>query len=371
MSRNLIQLRRRPLLMLKLSVALGQVPLGETGLLEHLGLMACSGTLAGAGLARRVAAPPPNWRKRRRLEPAGRTPRAASRGVVLPIRGGEILEDWVAPRRPSAPLEGWKPPRETGLSRTARAKQRLQSVPTESRAKRQGLTFLERASLRRTLPRYEALWADFGKFARKHGVKLNSVEAIDQAGADFLNARYFEGDQPDVAGYLAATIRKFEPKVVRAGRGALAKTLSAARGFRNLCPAQTKQPLPWEAACLITEQLCQNGQANMGLAVVLAFALYLRANEMLLCQVNQLTPPLRGGGKAHKSWCLVLHPSERGQRSKVGLSDEAMRIEGDEFKFLTPILKRWLRNRGREEPLFRFGYTELSRPCGAKLLFVI
>ena len=82
---------------------------------------------------------------------------------------------------------------------------------------------------------------------------------------------------------------------------------------------------------------------------------------MLLCKACQLSPPIRGGGAAHKSWSLILHPSERGQRSKVGMADEAMRIEGDEFKFLGAILRRWLRGKGKEEFLFEFSYAAFNR----------
>ena len=162
----------------------------------------------------------------------GRAPQAAA----------DTLVDWVAPPRRTAPLAQWKDPNELGMTRTCRAKARLQGVPATARQKQRGLSFLERASLKRTLPRYEAVYHDFEKFAARRRGKLRTVEQIDQAGADYLNDRYFAGDQPDVAGFLGAAIRKFRPEVVRAGRGALARTLAAAKGFRNLCPAQTKQP---------------------------------------------------------------------------------------------------------------------------------
>ena len=275
--------------------------------------------------------------------------------------GGPLLEDWHAAPRATGGLAKWEPRSEHGLGKTARAKQRMRAVPAASRMKQHGRSFLERASLKRTFPRYAALWADFVKFGRRRGVSSKTRAAIDEQGAEFLSVRFFAGDLPDVGGYLIATIRKFEPKVVRAGRGALAKTMAAAKGFRNECPAQTKQPLPWEAACLLVKHLCENGAAEMGLAVVLSFALYLRATEMLQCRVEQLIPPIRGAGKAHQSWCLILHPSEQGKRSKVGMADEAMRIEGESFKFLTPILRRWLRGRSQEEMLFKFEYAELSR----------
>ena len=325
--------------------------------------MTFSGRSAGGGLARvclPVQQPAPtrrSWKRRKEARPS----QAVGLRARAPLAAADTLVDWVAPPRQTAPLAQWKESTERGMTRTCRAKARLQGVPAAARRRQKGLSFLERASLKRTLPRYEALWDDFASYAAKRRKKLNTVEQIDQMGANYLNDRYFAGDQPDVAGYLGATIRKFRPEVVRAGRGALARTLAAAKGFRNLCPAQTKQPLPWEATCLIVEQLCRSGQPLMGLAVVLAFALYLRANELLVCQVDQLTPPLRGGGRAHRCWCLVLHPSERGRRSKVGLADEAMRIEGDEFKFLTPLLRRWMRGRKGHEPMFEFGYTELSR----------
>jgi hypothetical protein len=89
-------------------------------------------------------------------------------------------------------------------------------VPATARQKERGLSFLERASLKRTLPRYEAAYRDFERFAARRKKRLRTVEQIDQAAADYLNDRYFAGDQPDVAGFLGAAIRKFRPEVVRA-----------------------------------------------------------------------------------------------------------------------------------------------------------
>ena len=347
--------------------------------------MSLSGQLAGGGLARALSISRRGSQKearRRTTERSQQRPGPVTgkrfhdgafvqgrrarhqedlRGSRAPPSGGSVLEDWHAPRRSSGKLRSPKILLEVGLSKTARAKQRMMEVPPAERVKARGLTYLEKASLRRTLPRYEALWDDFATFAQKRGAKLRRVEEIDETGADFLNAKFFDGELPDLSGYLVATIRKFKPEVVRAGRGALAKTMAAARGFRNLCPAQTKQPLPWEAACLIAQQMCHSGLPTMGLAVVFAFAMYLRPSEMLLCKACQLSPPIRGGGAAHKSWSLILHPSERGQRSKVGMADEAMRIEGDEFKFLGVILRRWLRGKSKEEFLFEFSYAAFNR----------
>ena len=323
--------------------------------------MSSSGRLAGAGLARSPCVPRQWPRKRPRSSARPFVVRAPCPGPPAASTFDAGWEDCRAAKSRRVVLDSWTPQQEVGLARDARARQRRQVVPPEQRRTVLGLSYLERASLKRTLPRYAELWADFVRFAQQRGVKLGTTEAIDEAGALFLNEKYFAGELPGLAGYLTSAIKKFKPQVVRAGRGALARTLAAAKGFRNLCPAQTKQPLPWEAACQLVRQLCRQEQAEMGLAVVLAYALYLRANEMLLCRVGQLTPPIRGGGKAHRCWCLVLHPSERGQRSKVGMADEAMRIEGDEFKFLGPILRRWLKGRGREEPLFSFDYARLSR----------
>ena len=57
-----------------------------------------------------------------------------------------------------------------------------------------------------------------------------------------------------------------------------------------------------------------------------------------------------------RHWTLVLHVSEKGQKSKVGLSDEAVRLEGEAFTFLGPVLRKWIRNRKADDPLFEFDY---------------
>ena len=78
-----------------------------------------------------------------------------------PASGGPLLEDWHAAPRARGSLDKWEPRREHGLVRTGRAKLRMRAVPAATRKKQMGLSFLERASLKRTFPIYAALWADF------------------------------------------------------------------------------------------------------------------------------------------------------------------------------------------------------------------
>ena len=161
--------------------------------------------------------------------------------MLAPV-GGPLLEDWHAAPLATGVLAKREPQNEHGLGKTARAKQRMRAVPAASRKKQHGLSFLERASLRRTFPRYAALWADFVKFGRRRGVSSKTRAAIDEQGAEFLSVRFFAGDLPGVGGYTIATFREFEPMVVKAGRGAVALSSALYLEATETLQYKVKQP---------------------------------------------------------------------------------------------------------------------------------
>ena len=83
-----------------------------------------------------------------------------------------------------------------------------------------------------------------------------------------------------------------------------------------MCPAVTKQPIPWEVCCGIAEVLAKAGEFEMALATVLTFALYLRASELLKLCADQVMPPIRGAGRAHRCWCVWSFILRRGARAR-------------------------------------------------------
>ena len=71
------------------------------------------------------------------------------------------------------------------------------------------------------------------------------------------------------------------------------------------------------------------------LFVALAFDSYGRCSELLGLQVQDLLMPSESGGM--HEWAILLAPSERGQITKVGTSDNTIRLRSVDFD-----LKPWL-----------------------------
>ena len=258
-----------------------------------------------------------------------------------------------------------KPTRPGQLAqRKGRGKQRV--VPASQAGLRRRV-----APHKHTPPCYKALWDSFVSFGRNCDVKFNNVNVIYQMGADFLiKGQLAEGgrkiDTVTASHHFAAALRRFAPEVLwsalvkHAGQEALGCTLATAEGPRSLTPARAKEPLSWEACCLLIRQLCRDGNREMGLAVAMTHALRLRAWRLLDCTIGQLTPPLQNDPRTHQCCCLALHPGEQARRHKIGMRDGSMLIEGVFFLLLTPVLHRWLDGRNSNEMLFRFTCEQWS-----------
>ena len=105
-------------------------------------------------------------------------------------------------------------------------------------------------------------------------------------------------------------------------------------------------------------ELVRQGQVKMAIAVLIAVDCYLRPSELLGITIGSLVPPSPESGT---SWSLLLHPSSRGARSKVGESDETLLLNSRRLTFLRPALEILGRSGDTEKPLWSFDYPSLYR----------
>ena len=75
---------------------------------------------------------------------------------------------------------------------------------------------------------------------------------------------------------------------------------------------------------------------HSGLAVLLMFTAYLRPGEAMDLQVKDLVAPLPN----QPYYALHLHPAERREQSKVGLSDESLLLDSPMMPWLGPALRK-------------------------------
>ena len=172
-----------------------------------------------------------------------------------------------------------------------------------------GLSFLERMSMAAgTLELYRQIYDEFRQRCRRVHLPTKTRAQLDRAVLAMLHEMFKEGELSSESQKLVSVVKKFRPELRRAG--SLPRSLTAIRGFRRIAPPATRQPLPWECACLIAEMLVHDEQWLTAVATLLCFCLYARPSEVLRIRGAQLVPPVKRSGRAHCFWSVTLHPHE-------------------------------------------------------------
>lgn len=112
---------------------------------------------------------------------------------------------------------------------------------------------------------------------------------------------------------------------------ATANSSSLARVGKN----RARPPLPWVLVSALAVNMMQRQQHIAAMAILLMFTAYLRPGEAMDLQVRDLIAPMPGQG----GFSLHLHPAERREQSKVGLSDESLLLNSPLMPWLGPALQ--------------------------------
>ena len=147
------------------------------------------------------------------------------------------------------------------------------------------------------------------------------------------------------------------PGFSRFGDRRLPRFARARQGWRKLQPGVTRPPVPWTMVALIASQMTAAGCAVAALAVVTLFFLYLGPGGLLKLRGEGLIAP----AGTSRFWVVNhnLHPSERGESSKVGLSDESIALDSVEVPWLGTALAR-IKLACDTALLFPLSYNELK-----------
>ena len=108
----------------------------------------------------------------------------------------------------------------------------------------------------------------------------------------------------------------------------------ALQGWNRLDPQKTRPPLPWGLVALIALELAKEGHIIECLTVLLSFVAYLRPGEALSIRKQDLILPNRSSNH----YAINLHPSNREEESKMGLSDECILLGSRVIPWLGPAL---------------------------------
>lgn len=165
-------------------------------------------------------------------------------------------------------------------------------------------------------------------FAKQNGLNLSRKSNFDVVCCKFVNNMFEQGfDLQDGTKSLAAIIDAY-PDFGQ--KGQLFRTRRALQGWSKVDPQKTRPPIPWPLVATMVMMMLRKNQKVSALAVMLMFTGYLRPGETLDLQRRDLVPPMPGS----KHFALHLHPAERHQQSKVGLSDESMLLDSPMIPWL-------------------------------------
>ena len=216
-----------------------------------------------------------------------------------------------------------------------------------------GQTFLEQSAISMEVAvDYKHRMQIFRKFAKEHKLSLRGQKKLDESFCFFLNSLFEEGnDIGDATKHLAALIDS-EPGCT--GKDSLPRSRRCLQGWRRLDPGATRPPMPWELIAAIVMKLVQRELIDQALLVLLMFDAYLRPGEALSLRREDLVEPTA----QHPFFSLNLHPSDRQESSKVGLSDETILLDSKTTPWMGLLLRHHL-SLHRGEMIFRVDYRGL------------
>ena len=174
--------------------------------------------------------------------------------------------------------------------------------------------------------------ADFKRFAHQNKLKLKPIPKLDEAFCYYLNLLFEQGlDLGEGSKTLAAVVDAFPgcgPKQM------LPRTRRVLQGWIKQDPQRTRPPLPWSLVLSISMKMIDKGHLHYAAAVLLMFNAYLRPGERMALQRTDLVRPM----PRMVHFALHLHPAERLETSKVGLSDESILLDSPLMSWLGEVL---------------------------------
>ena len=170
---------------------------------------------------------------------------------------------------------------------------------------------------------------EFDRFVERKG--LATTDDTDGVITDYLNHLFWRGEQPHRGEKFLAAWMHTHPQLSRVGTAKLPRSWRALKGWRRMCPAQSRKPMPLGVWSALAVELKKMNQTRMALFVMLAVSTYARPCELLRCTTRCLVRPSVG---ALNEWALLLAAQEYETPTKTGEFDHSVALD-------SPYLKPW------------------------------
>ena len=221
---------------------------------------------------------------------------------------------------------------------------------------------------KKTVKGYRQEVDEWSSWSKEHDQPVTQPAALDASLLLYMNFLFSLGYHVCKGEKLMAGVWHFFPEAGKYGEIKLPRSLRALKGWRKATPRRSRLPYPWQAWCAIAVEALRDGLVRLAFGLLLAVEAYLRPSELLGVKCGDFIAPAPGGVDA---WVLLLHPSARDERSKVGSQDDTVPLDSKRFKELTLVLEAPAR-RPADELLIGMDYSQFlelfSRYCGWPLV---
>ena len=181
-------------------------------------------------------------------------------------------------------------------------------------------------------------------------VFFEGSQELDEACTRFLNDIFEQGVEFHEGSKFVAAVKDAFPDY--GPKGMLPRMVRALQGWGKVDPQKTRPPLPWELVASLAMKMRRRGRLQPALATLTMFTAHLRPGECLAIQKTDLAKPM----PKQEFHTLHLHPAERHEASKVGISEESIQLDAVQVQWLGLALEQ-LQSPGPF--LFDLGYTEM------------
>ena len=243
-----------------------------------------------------------------------------------------------------------------------RRRREIRKKTAEEHHPMEGQTVLQQASVSKECRvRYHRHWSETRRLVVSASGEPLDAKTVDANLTKHLEEIYMDGEDLSTARYVIAAILFFVPMLRAPGMINLPRVRQSLSGWQKLCPPRSRLPIPFEVVVLMAVTALKKSQLQMGIYLLLTFALYLRPNEGLRLRKKDLVcPSSRKEGYQH--WTVVLHPLELGTSSKTQEFDECLQLDLPYHKHFGEAAYRLLGlcKKGPEDLIFSITNAEVA-----------
>lgn len=278
---------------------------------------------------------------------------------LLPVVKEEKVK--VAPRKKRVVSDRDSMTKKREKPKPKRSVQAMQlEVEPGKRARKNLMTVLEKKSVSKEVAhQYGGYYMKLEDFSKENGIPWPwSKDVADAALADFMDLLFLENRSPAEGEKILAALEFHQLEL----KGWLPRSKRALKGWRKEMPGKSRLPLPRLLMYGIAMKLISKGFREMGIKTILDFDCYFRPGESLTLKSRNVVAPVPGAGRQFQSYTIVIKDFESGKPDKVGIFDNAVKLDNPKTQWLGAQMHQLARRtNSQDDVVFTFAMDEYRR----------